>query len=843
MSTAIASRAIQGDLLESYRSPEGAYDELLTPEGTTRPHWAGFVTTLRGMGLQGVRQRVEAGRRLVEERGIQFLAPDAAEGAGPGWDLDPVPLLISPEDWRCLESGLIQRAILLNRILKDCYGPQELIHSQWLPPALVFGQSRFLRSCHGIEPVGGAFLHFYAADVARGPDGKWWVLSDRTQVPAGAGYALANRLVASRVFPAAFRSQHVHRLAGFFKQRRMSLAELATQSGRDARVVLLSPGATHETYFEHSYLARYMGYLLVEGEDLTVRDDRVFLKTLSGLEPVDVIIRRVKDNLCDPLELRNDSTQGIPGLLEAVRAGNITIANALGSGLAEAPAFLSFLPGLCRHMLGEELQIPSVGTWWCGQKEAAEHVLANLDAFSVQDAFKVRPNMMEYDGELSKDKASTLRERILFQPTRYVAREHLTLSHAPAWDGNRLVARPVTLRVFLVASGDSYRVMPGGLAREAAAAAVHSVTMRQNWTSKDVWVVSHKPVEEVSLLPSSGHQVELKRVGNNLPSRLADDFYWLGRYIERAGATARLLRSALMRLTPEGVPQQDSLLAPLIAVLEAERQMTRSKTRRTPEMLEAELRTAIFDPKREGSLRSIAAHLFRLGLLVRDRTSNDVWRAFSQIEAPFATAENQSQLLGGEVVRTLNTLLLNLAALQGLARENMTRAQGWRFLDMGIRVERAMYVALFLTHALRSPEADNPSALELVLEVADSSITYRSRYSVLPDIAAVYDLVLMDDTNPRSLRFQFDQLLKHYDRLPRVREGALPDPAQRLLIECLARLRLLDPRELIELENQWRVSETARVLRYVLRSLPKFSDALAAGYFAHSSISRTGRVN
>ena len=843
MNAAIASPATQVDPLEHYRSPETAYDELLAPDGTLRPHWAGFVGTLRKMGLEGVRQRVEAGRRLVEERGIQFLPPDAPAGTRPGWDLDPVPLLVSPEDWRRLESGLIQRAILLNRILRDCYGPQELIRSQWLPPALVFGQSRFLRSCHGVEPAGGKFLHFYAADVARGPDGRWWVLSDRTQVPAGAGYALANRLVASRVFPAAFRSQHVHRLAGFFKERRLSLSGLAAQSGRDAHVVLLSPGASHETYFEHSYLARYMGYLLVEGEDLTVRDDRVFLKTLSGLEPVDVIIRRVKDNYCDPLELRNDSTQGVPGLLEAVRAGNITIANALGSGLAEAPAFLSFLPGLCQHLLGENLQIPSVGTWWCGQRAAADHVLANLDALSVQDAFKVRPNMMEYDGELTDEKASTLRERICFQPTRYVARERLPLSYAPAWDGSRLVAKPVTLRVFLVATGDSYRLMPGGLAREAPEPAVHAVTMRQNWTSKDVWVVSHKPVENVSLLETTGQQVELRRVGNNLPSRLADDFYWLGRYIERAGATARLLRSALIRLTPEGVPAQGSLLAPLIAVLEAEGQLTRGKSQRKSELLENDLRAAIFDSKRPGSLRSIAAHLFRLGLLVRDRTSNDVWRAFSQIEAPFVFAGQPASLLGGDVVRTLNTLLLNLAALQGLARENMTRAQGWRFLDMGIRVERAMYLARFLTQALRSREADNSSALELVLEVADSSITYRSRYSVLPNIAAVYDLVLMDDTNPRSLRFQFDQLVKHYDRLPRVRETALPDSAQRLLIECVARLHLLDPRELIELENQWHTSETARALRHVLRCLPRFSDSLAAAYFAHSSISRTGRAN
>jgi uncharacterized alpha-E superfamily protein len=484
-----------------------------------------------------------------------------------------------------------------------------------------------------------------------------------------------------------------------------------------------------------------------------------------------------------------------------------------------------------------------VGTWWCGQREAAEHVLQNLDALSIQDAFQVRPNLLEYDGELTEEQRSALAEKIRFQPTRYVARERLSLSHAPSWSGDRLVARPVTLRVFLVASGDTYRAMPGGLARVAAEPAVHSVTMRQNWTSKDVWVVSDRPVEQVSLLSSAGHPLELRRVGNNLPSRLADDFYWLGRYIERAGATARLLRSALIRLTPEGVPAQSSLLAPLLEVLESEGQLTRSRARRSLEGLERELRAAVFDAKRPGSLRSIAAHLFRLGLLVRDRTSNDVWRAFSQIEAPFAGLRQRSVLLGGDVVQTLNSMLLNLAALQGLARENMTRAQGWRFLDLGCRVERAFYLALFLNHSLRSPEADNPSALELVLEVADSSLTYRSRYSVLPNMAATYDLVLMDDTNPRSLRFQFDQLAKHYERLPRVRESALPDPAQRLLIECGARLRLLDPRELNEMDGRWRESETARVLRHALRSLPKFSDALAASYFAHSSLSLTGRDN
>ena len=313
----------------------------------------------------------------MHEQGITYHVYGDPRGVERPWQLDPVPLVMAPDEWRSLEAGLIQRATLLNKILADCYGSQELIRSRWLSPALVFAQPDFLRPCHGVRVPNDLFLNFYAADLARSPDGRWWVVSDRTQIPTGAGYALANRLVTSRIMPEAFRDNHVHRVAGFFREMQQALTRLAPRPLEKARVVMLTPGPHNETYFEQAYLARYLGYMLVEGQDLTVRDNYVFLKTLSGLERVDVILRRVDDDFCDPLELRNDSILGVPGLVEAIRAGNVVTANALGTGLVQSPAFMSFFPGLCRHKTSsvKNLKLPSVATWWCGQKAARDHVL------------------------------------------------------------------------------------------------------------------------------------------------------------------------------------------------------------------------------------------------------------------------------------------------------------------------------------------------------------------------------------------------------------------------------------------------------------------------------------
>ncbi len=831
------------DLFANYRLEPGIFDESHTASGTIRPHYEQFRNAIAHLPPAELKRRADTCRRLVEEQGITYNVYADPRGVERPWQLDPLPFVIAPQEWRSLETALIQRATLINRVLADCYGAQDLIRSRWLPPALIFAQPDFLRPCHGIRTPDELFLHFYACDLARSPDGQWRVISDRTQIPTGTGYALANRLVTSRIFPEAFRDCHVQRLAGFFRDMQQSLASLGKRRNDNPRIVLLTPGPYNETYFEHAYLARYLGYSLVEGQDLTVRDDRVFLKTLSGLEPVDVILRRVDDDFCDPLELRNDSMLGVPGLVEAQRAGNVTVANALGSGLLQSPAFLSFLPGLCRHVLGEELKLPSVATWWCGQKAAEKHVLERLDDLCVKPAFRSRLPLMQPGTRLNAAHREALKRRIQFQPHLFVAQQWRDLATAPALASGCIVPRRVSLRVYLVAVNGGYKVMPGGLTRVAPAEGTGSILMQRGGASKDTWVLSEAPVEEVSLLRSPAHSIELRRVGNNLPSRMADSFFWIGRYAERTDATTRVLRSALVRSSPETTGGATPVLAPLLQTLEKQGVLGLASDQpegsRHPEALEAELLAAIFDPKRAGSVRAIAEKLQHLATLSRDRTSGDLWRVLSQLDQLLTKPAATLVMLSGDAVEVLNQVLLTIAAIHGLARENMTRAQGWRFLDMGCRIERSLCLCSLLDATLQSSDAENPSVLEAVLEVADSTITYRSRYNLMPNIAAVYDLVLLDDTNPRSLLFQLLQLVKHFDRLPQERNSALPTPGQRLLLELVTRLRLLDPRDLVAGPPP-RGGTVHLVIQQTLRGLPKLSNAIAVSYFAHSAISRTG---
>jgi uncharacterized circularly permuted ATP-grasp superfamily protein/uncharacterized alpha-E superfamily protein len=848
--TSFAKKATPEKLLAGYKPSKGAFDELLASNGDQRPHYAKLIGALEEFSPNELQHRADTCQRLIREQGITYNVYGDPRGMERPWQVDPIPFIIAPDEWRALEAGLIQRATLLNKILTDCYGAQELIRTRWLSPALVFGQPDFLRPCHNIRAAADTFLHFYAADLARSPDGRWWVISDRTQIPTGAGYALANRLVTSRILSESFRENNVHRLAGFFREAQSTLARLAPRPSENARVVMLTPGPHNETYFEQAYLARYLGYMLVEGQDLTVRDNHVWLKTLSGLERVDVILRRVDDDFCDPLELRNNSMLGVPGLVEALRAGNVTVANALGSGLLQSPAFMSFLPGLCRHLLGEELKLPSVATWWCGQKNAREHVLKNLDRFVVKPAFRTYVQNFDSEKPFAASERDELKRQIEFDPDLFVAQERVEFSTAPSWDNGGLVPRPIGLRVYLVASGDGYCVMPGGLTRVLPESGSNFISMQRGGGSKDTWIASETPVEEVTLLHSANQNVELRRTGNNLPSRLADNFFWLGRYSERADATARLLRSALLRFNPERTGSALPLLSPLLNTLATQGQLPgileQPELSQNSEAFEAELLATIFDPARAGSLRQIVDRLQMLAMFVRDRTSNDMWRGLNQLNEGLGgsdTSRRRGVMLAGDAVGVLNQTLLGLAAFHGLARENMTRAQAWRFLDMGLRLERAVYLGTLLDATLRSPEADNPSVLEAVLDVADSSITYRSRYNLLPHVPAVFDLVLLDDKNPRSVLFQIVQLTQHFERLPLEREAARPDSGKSILQECVARLINTDTRELAGLTGNLHTSKVGKAIQQTLHDLPKLSDAIAAAYFAHSAISRTGREN
>ncbi len=818
--------------LDHYQPVPGSYDELRDAKGDIRPHWQPLWNELSKHAEAEMLRRWETGQRFLRDQGVSYNVYGEVDGLDRPWRMDPLPFMVPAVEYEAIERALIQRATLLDRVLADCMGPQTFLRSGWLPPALVFAQPDFLRPLHNVRPVGGRSLIFYAADLARSPDGRWWVVADRTQIPTGAGYALANRLTSSRMLPEAFAELHVRRVAAFFRQMQSQLAALSPRKGAEPRIVVLTPGPYNETYFEQAYLARYLGYTLVEGQDLTVRDDRVFLKTLSGLEPVDVIVRRVDDDFCDALELRNDSMLSVPGLVEAVRRGNVAVANALGSGLVQSPALMAFLPGLAQHVLGEELLMPSVATWWCGQDSVEQYVENNYERLILKPAFRAPPK------PLPEDREAMLRE-IRWQPHAWVAQERVPLSSAPVWENGAIAAGPISVRFYLVATPDGYRAMPSGLARIAPESAGRFVSLQRGGASKDVWVGSETATPEITLINVATRPVELRRVGNNLPSRLADNFFWLGRYAERADATARLLRSALIRFNPERTGSAWPVLEPLLNTLEklglysAEK---REVLRQQPEALEGELLASVFAANRGGSLHHTAAQLRRLAVLVRDRTSNDFWRVVCQLEERLTPSPAPASLLAGDAVAILNQSLLDLAAFNGLANDNMTRSQGWRFLDMGRRIERSLQLCTLIECVLAAIGDDSFALLEAMMEICDCSITYRSRYSVLPQLPAVCDLALLDDTNPRSLLYQLNQLEKHFDRLPPETAGSLPGPGKRILIENLARLKLVDPSQLGRSVKAPAQTDLARVVRQIATALPQLSDTIAVNFFAHSSI-------
>jgi uncharacterized circularly permuted ATP-grasp superfamily protein/uncharacterized alpha-E superfamily protein len=799
------------------------------------------MADLKRREAAGLKRLTETARRLLAERGVTFNIY-ADKGLDTPWTMGPVPLVISSTEWESIERGLMQRATLLNAVLTDSYDRQNLIRSGDLPAALLLAQPAYLRPCYGIRVPNSKPLQIYAADLARAPDGRWWVVSDRTQIPTGLGYALENRLITSRLLPEVFRDARVRRLAGFFRQMQQSLAALAPRPTREPRVVLLTPGPYNETYFEQAYLARYLGYTLVEGEDLTVRDDRVYLKTLSGLEPVDVIWRRVDDDFCDPLELRNDSMLGVPGLVRAVRAGNVALANALGSGLAEAPAMLAFLPGLCRKLLGQELEMPSVATWWCGQERPRAEVEKNLQRLVLKGAFRVRNKQLFFGETLSAEERAAVWDRVRFAPDQWVAQEPVNFSMAPTWEDGKMVQKPVSLRVYLVATPDGYMAMPGGMTRVAADAESRLVSMQKGGTSKDTWVLSDGPVENITLLSATRTPVELRRTGHNLSSRVANHLFWLGRYAERAESSARLLRSTLLRCSPESGMSETPLVIPLLESLRSlgvlERNLDINKLATQQEQLEARLLQAIFDSERSSSIRSNVAHLQRIGVLLRDRLSFDTWRVINQLSEPLDSFDHTSMLTPmSDALNALTRVILELAAFHGLLKENMTRAQGWMFLDMGHRLERTVYISHLLLAGLRSADAENPSLLEAILEVGDSTITYRNRYSLLPQLAAVYDLLMLDELNPRGLRFQFQRIEGHLGQLPREQTTALLTPVMRIVLENSTKLQLCDPTELARTEpGTWDQTQVAKLLEQLIAAMPSLNNALSAGYFAHSII-------
>jgi uncharacterized circularly permuted ATP-grasp superfamily protein/uncharacterized alpha-E superfamily protein len=811
LSIALASAAADGhfDELRGAMSPSAAQVSATAANSIAdgshlSQAWDQFFDSFSGQGPLDLNQRATSLERQIRDNGVTYNVYADENGPQRPWSLGLFPLIIEPDSWQQIEMGVTQRMRLLEQVMADVYGPQQLLARGLLPPALVRGHPGYLRSMHGVKPVGGNHLHIAAFDLARGPDGHWWVVGQRCQAPSGLGYLLENRLAISSQFPQAFQSMHVQRLAGTYRALMDSLKQMSP-AGADSHLALLTPGPYNETYFEHAYLARYLGLSLVEGSDLVVRDEHLYLKTLKGLVPVHGLLKRVDDQYLDPLELRPDSTLGIPGLLQAIRAGHVLVANAPGSAFLESPALLGFLPALSRHFLDEELLLPALPTWWCGERSAMEEALPQLRDCAIKPTYPDSPVHGSFDAVLGRSLSSRELDewagRIVRQNEEHTVQAYLPLSQMPTWQAaapgtpaslaqaGRIVPRSVMLRVFAVSDGlKSWRVLPGGLARVAGGSA-DIASMQHGGSSADVWALTRGEVDKTTLLQPHMTPASLAQRKRLVTSRAAENLYWLGRYTERTENAIRL-----GRLTLECLNGEDQSSQPLLAWLS---QMAVANTLVLPGVPSAAQARRVFERSLISSLgstegaTSVGYYLRALkmaGSTVRERLSQEHWRVIVRAEdelfarcAELAASGEYSSL---EALRVLKNTGDHMAAITGAQTDRMTRDDGWRLLSIGRHIERLGFLASALARGFETGSVHTAAGFDAMISLFDSTITFHAQYQQSRDLAALIDLLVLDRDNPRSLAWVAHTLR---GRLAKLADGEsdtdsalsprVPDPA------------------------------------------------------------------
>lgn len=826
----------QDDSLLEYRSQPGLLDDAYA-DGI-KPEWEYLLNSLGDLGAKSLSDRRAKARRILRDDGATYNIYGRDGSPSSNWELDLVPSVIGSEDWAVIEAGLLERAELFNLMLRDFYGPRTLLKHRALPPEALLSHGGFLRACDGIRLPGDHELILHSVDMVRQADGSMCVLSDRTQAPSGAGYVLENRTVMSRVFPSLFRDSHVHRLAIFYQRLRKKLMSLSP-TDEMPRIVVLTPGGQNETYFEHAYLANYLGYPLVQSGDLVVRNGYVWMKSLNGLERVDVIMRRVDDVYCDPVELRSDSQLGVPGLLDVARSGHVVIANPLGSGVLENPILIKYLPEISKCLLGREPRLASVKTYWCGDDEDLKYTLANISELIIKPAYRGSGLSSVWGGDLNKQQTAELIAQIKQRRHQYVAQERVQKSHIPTFAQGQLVPRPAILRSFAVASESSYTVMPGGLTRIGLEAGGQIISMQSGCPSKDTWVTASEPERIVDSATSS----EATAVAANsplisLPSRVVENLYWMGRYAERAEGCLRILRTVFMMLHGEERISATSKRTLLQAVSKITATLP-GFSNASPELLlnpEEELLLIIKDGARPGSIKSTLNAMLYCADESKELLSSDTMRVINDLRDALDSLD--SSLAGGLISapeEALDPLVTALVALSGLMQESMVHGVGWHFMQMGKRVERAMHV-INTVSMLVTPVADandHNTLLTAMLTSMEVLITYRRRHRERMGIELGLELVLLDVTNPRSLVFQFEQLKSHFEALQTGRlSNSRLEEEERALLEAITSLKLSRLGELLETSADRR-EHLENFLQQLEKLLSDFSNIISDKYFDH----------
>jgi uncharacterized circularly permuted ATP-grasp superfamily protein/uncharacterized alpha-E superfamily protein len=795
----------------------GCWDEMVGFSGRVRRGWRELSAVAEQLGPQGLAAAAAEAGRLLDSDGVTYRPLGAEEEQR--WGLDPLPIFLDEVEWSVLEPGLAQRAQLLDRLLVDLYGPRESIRSGLLPTEVVHAHPGFLRAWDGV--VGAKRQLFLAAtDLGRARDGGWCVIADRVQAPSGAGYAMANRRVISRVLPTLHREAEISRLGPFFSAMRLGLEQLAPPTAEAPRTVLLTPGAHSETAFEQAYLSSLLGYPLVRGSDLLVAEGRVWQRTLGRREPVDVILRRVDSWFCDPLDLRPDSELGVPGLVEAARLGTVTVVNGLGSGVLENPALLPFLPALCRLLLDEPLRLKSAPTWWCGEPDGLRRVCDSLSELVIKPLARGVGRTSVAGWELSETERDELHRRICAEPYAWVGQEPLACSTAPSVLADDLFPQLLTLRMFAVAGANGFQVMSGGLGQVRSPH--NGLTVRQAPPiSKDIWIRNTRGAPTVAPWVREATPSQLLPMTES--PRVLEDMFWLGRYTERAEDTARLLRAVNDRWADFHHSPEQHGAAALGVLLRTLHEVTGTT---------GELADVVFEEERAGTLAYAVRRLTALSGDVREQLSTDTWLVLGGLER--ALQDRRNATIPGSLARVLEGLL----ALSGLTAESLVRDAGWRFCEIGRRLERAQHVSALLSAGLGATrDADTDSlVVESVLIAAESIITYRRRYHARAGVNTVLDLLLVDRENPRAIGYSLDRLGEAVARLPADAGGVAG--LRNLLGDLRARVRAADTAALAVADADGTRAQLRAFLAELSGSLATLAADTEAAFFVHPTPQR-----
>ena len=823
------------DPFAGYAADGHRFDEMVDPKGVIRPHWQPFARRFGGFEASEQTQRAEKLRRLVRENGIAQDLFSPAHGPHEPWKIDLIPLIFSPSDWQALERSVIQRARLYSELLSDIYGGQALMRAGRIPPQLVLGDPAFLRPLSGAA-AGRGRLTFYAADFVRGADGAWHILDNHTETIAGAGFALANRIVHSHVSSDLFRDSRALRLAPYFTALQ---GELLARAGRDdASIALLTPGAHHEDYFGHAYLARYLSFLLVEGGDLRIVGNRAYMKTLEGLRPIDLLLRCVEGAQSDPLELDPGGYLGPVGFVQAIRHHPNLVTNALGTAIVEHRGLGPYLPELCRDVLCEDLATQDYPRWWLGDPASRQHVLDDLDALVIRPVQEgtgrpggARPAIIP--SELSGDELAALRQELTIHGHSYVAEEKSAFATTPSWGPDGLRARSCAVRLYAALVDGEYQVMPGGIALDMTSGsdvALYATEAR----SRDVWVTSDAEIApHISQLRLSLDAPKITRGGTGLRSRIADNLFWLGRYVERADWTMRLLRGALGRLDPDTAAFQhrDVITRALDILLTKDERLVALKSQGAA--IEQRARTLMSGRGRRYGVMQTLDNIHHVASLIRDRLSVELWRTLQTFQTSRIWRGEAEPKSLTEALECLDQGIATLAAFNGMAAENMTRNYGWNFLEIGRRLERAFNRSELLETLFSDSqgEAAEAAGLTFALEVADSILTYRGRYLFAPVLPLVLDVLLVDETNPRSVGYQLQAISHNFDALPQSPQSAPQSGERKLILDLLTRIRLADVHELAEAGDDQSRDAFKKLFTQLVSDLPLLSEAITRRYF------------